>query len=279
MLKAIDSLSEYENLYSRYVISKKVSAYTNLFINKRKLCSYIKDKRIKYSVINGSLFLFVNEYDYYKLYFYGIDINFEKLPIMDKNVCCDVYLHKNNLSRADFFNKLFINNSFMQIGRYEQVRLCYGNLHDAACKYLEGNKWKLTKYNMHIKNISCDEKDKFEQLVINNMGKYNGLSIEDEIWEEQIKNSNVVGIYVLDKLIAAYYFTEKAGRIVVEKAYRGKNLSVLLRMYFAAQNRWKNSSKNHYGWVERNNMASKITFEKLCAVYTGKVKDRYVKIF
>lgn len=132
---------------------------------------------------------------------------------------------------------------------------------------------------MHIKNISCDEKDKFEQLVINNMGKYNGLSIEDEIWEEQIKNSNVVGIYVLDKLIAAYYFTEKAGRIVVEKAYRGKNLSVLLRMYFAAQNRWKNSSKNHYDWVERNNMASKITFEKLCAVYTGKVKDRYVKIF
>lgn len=279
MLKVIDSLSEYENLYSRYVISKKVSAYTNLFINKGKLCSYIKDKRIKYSVINGSLFLFVNEYDYYKLYFYGIDINFEKLPIMDKNVCCDVYLHKNNLSRADFFNKLFINNSFMQIGRYEQVRLCYGKLYNEACKYLKDNSQKLIKHNMYIKNLNYDDKDKFEQIVINNIGMYDGLSIEDELWEEQIKNNNVVGIYILDNLIAVYYFTEKASRIIVEKDYRGKNLSVLLRMYFAAQNRWKNSSKNHYDWVERNNMASKITFEKLCAVYTGKVKDRYVKIF
>lgn len=278
MLKVIDSLSEYENLYSKYVMSKKISVYTNLFINKRKLCSYIKDKRIMYSIIDSSLFLFVDEYEYYKLYFYGVAINFEKLPAVDKNICCDVYLHKNNLLRADFFNKIFINNSFMQMGRYEQVCLCYGNLHDAACKYWEGNKWKLTKYNMHIKNISYEDKDKFEQLVINNMGKYDGLSIEDAIWEEQIKNSNVVGIYELDKLIAVYYFTEKAGRIVVEKDYRGKNLSVLLRMYFAAQRRWKNSSKNQYDWVERNNIPSKITFEKLFAVYTGKVKDRYVKI-
>ena len=132
---------------------------------------------------------------------------------------------------------------------------------------------------MYIKNLNYDDKDKFEQIVINNIGMYDGLSIEDELWEEQIKNNNVVGIYILDNLIAVYYFTEKASRIIVEKDYRGKNLSVLLRMYFAAQNRWKNSSKNHYDWVERNNMASKITFEKLCAVYTGKVKDRYVKIF
>lgn len=258
---------------------KKISAYTNLFINKGKICSYIKDKRIMYSIIDGSLFLFVNEYDYYKLYFYGININLKKLPAVDKNICCDVYLHKNNLLRADFFYKLFVNNSFMQIGRYEQVRLCYGKLYNEACKYLKDNSQKLIKHNMYIKNLNYDDKDKFEQIVINNIGMYDGLSIEDELWEEQIKNNNVVGIYILDNLIAVYYFTEKASRIIVEKDYRGKNLSVLLRMYFAAQNRWKNSSKNHYGWVERNNMASKITFEKLFAVYTGKVKDRYVKIF
>jgi hypothetical protein len=279
VLKVIDSLSEYENLYSRYVISKKVSAYTNLFINKRKLCSYIKDKRMKYDVVNDSLFLFVNEYCYYKLYFYGIGINFEKLPVVDKNVCCDVYLHKNNLLRSNCVKKLFINRGFVHEGRYEQVRLCYGKLYNEACKYLKDNSQKLIKHNMYIKNLNYDDKDKFEQIVINNIGMYDGLSIEDELWEEQIKNNNVVGIYILDNLIAVYYFTEKASRIIVEKDYRGKNLSVLLRMYFAAQNRWKNSSKNHYDWVERNNMASKITFEKLCAVYTGKVKDRYVKIF
>lgn len=275
----MNSLSEYEKLYSKYIISKKINTYTNLFINKRKLCSYIKDKRIMYSIIDGSLFLFVNEYDYYKLYFYGININLKKLPAVDKNICCDVYLHKNNLLRADFFYKLFVNNSFMQIGRYEQVRLCYGKLYNEACKYLKDNSQKLIKHNMYIKNLNYDDKDKFEQIVINNIGMYDGLSIEDELWEEQIKNNNVVGIYILDNLIAVYYFTEKASRIIVEKDYRGKNLSVLLRMYFAAQNRWKNSSKNHYDWVERNNMASKITFEKLFAVYTGKVKDRYVKIF
>ena len=62
---------------------------------------------------------------------------------------------------------------------------------------------------MSIDKLKLTDKLEFEQLVIDNMGKYDGFSIEDPEWEEQIKNNNVVGIYILDKLVAAYYFTEK----------------------------------------------------------------------
>ena len=116
-----------------------------------------------------------------------------------------------------------------------------------------------------------------ERLIVDYMGKYNKLSIEDEDWQEQIRDNNVVGIYVADNLIAVYYFTEKASRIVVEKNYRGQNLSVYLRMHFASQIRWESSSKNQYDWAEADNIFTKITFAKLFAIYTGKTKYRYVK--
>ena len=144
-------------------------------------------------------------------------------------------------------------------------------------KYLEENKWKLYENNMRIGTVSLNDKSEVEQLIVDYMGKYNKLSIEDEDWQEQIRNNNVVGIYVADNLIAVYYFTEKASRIVVGKNYRGQNLSVYLRMYFASQIRWAISSKNQYDWAEANNISTKITFAKLFAIYTGKIKYRYVK--
>ena len=157
------------------------------------------------------------------------------------------------------------------------MRLSYGNLHTISFKYLEENKWKLYENNMRIGTVSLNDKSEMEQLIVDYMGKYNKLSIEDEDWQEQIRNNNVVGIYVADNLIAVYYFTEKASRIVVGKNYRGQNLSVYLRMYFASQIRWAISSKNQYDWAEANNISTKITFAKLFAIYTGKIKYRYVK--
>ena len=130
---------------------------------------------------------------------------------------------------------------------------------------------------MRIGTVSLNDKSEVERLIVDYMGKYNKLSIEDEDWQEQIRDNNVVGIYVADNLIAVYYFTEKASRIVVEKNYRGQNLSVYLRMHFASQIRWESSSKNQYDWAEADNISTKITFAKLFAIYTGKTKYRYVK--
>ena len=66
-------------------------------------------------------------------------------------------------------------------------------------KYLEENKWKLYENNMRIGTVSLNDKSEVEQLIVDYMGKYNKLSIEDEDWQEQIRNNNVVGIYVADK--------------------------------------------------------------------------------
>lgn len=103
-------------------------------------------------------------------------------------------------------------------------------------KYLEENKWKLYENNMRIGTVSLNDKSEVEQLIVDYMGKYNKLSIEDEDWQEQIRNNNVVGIYVADNLIAVYYFTEKASRIVVGKNYRGQNLSVYITYVFCIAN-------------------------------------------
>lgn len=78
----------------------------------------------------------------------------------------------------------------------------YGNLHTISFKYLEENKWKLYENNMRIGTVSLNDKSEVEQLIVDYMGKYNKLSIEDEDWQEQIRNNNVVGIYVADNLIA-----------------------------------------------------------------------------
>lgn len=277
MLTIIKSLSEYEQLYSKYVTERNVRGYINYFISKNNISTYINDERIKYDVIDETLFLFVDQDDYYKMYFWGLNTNIRNLPVVDKEICCDVYEQQNNNFSVASLHQLFIENNYECKQKYEQVRLSYGHLHTISFKYLEENKWKLTESNMYIRTVGVNDKHKVEQLIINNMGKYNGLSIEDGKWEEQVKNNNVVGIYISKMLIAVYYFTEKAGRIVVEKSYRSKNLSVYLRMYFASQRRWLNSSKNQYGWAEADNISTKITFEKLFAIYTGKIKYRYVK--
>ncbi len=54
---------------------------------------------------------------------------------------------------------------------------------------------------MRIGTVSLNDKSEVEQLIVDYMGKYNKLSIEDEDWQEQIRNNNVVGIYVADNLI------------------------------------------------------------------------------
>ena len=233
MLKTIKSLSEYEQLYNEYVTEGHVRGYLNYFISKKNISAYINEEKIKYAVVDGTLFLFADQGNYYKMYFWRLTAKTKSLPDADKEICCDIYEQQNNR--------------------------------------------KLYENNMRIGTVSLNDKSEVEQLIVDYMGKYNKLSIEDEDWQEQIRNNNVVGIYVADNLIAVYYFTEKASRIVVGKNYRGQNLSVYLRMYFASQIRWAISSKNQYDWAEANNISTKITFAKLFAIYTGKIKYRYVK--
>lgn len=277
MLKTIKSLSEYEQLYKEYVTEGHVRGYLNYFISKKNISAYINEEKIKYAVVDGTLFLFADQGNYYKMYFWRLTAKTKSLPDADKEICCDIYEQQNNNFTVNVLHQLFIENNYECKQKYEQVRLSYGNLHTISFKYLEENKWKLYENNMRIGTVSLNDKSEVEQLIVDYMGKYNKLSIEDEDWQEQIRNNNVVGIYVADNLIAVYYFTEKASRIVVGKNYRGQNLSVYLRMYFASQIRWAISSKNQYDWAEANNISTKITFAKLFAIYTGKIKYRYVK--
>ena len=270
MLKTIKSLSEYEQLYNEYVTEGHVRGYLNYFISKKNISAYINEEKIKYAVVDGTLFLFADQGNYYKMYFWRLTAKTKSLPDADKEICCDIYEQQNNNFTVNVLHQLFIENNYECKQKYEQVRLSYGNLHTISFKYLEENKWKLYENNMRIGTVSLNDKSEVEQLIVDYMGKYNKLSIEDEDWQEQIRNNNVVGIYVADNLIAVYYFT-------VGKNYRGQNLSVYLRMYFASQIRWAISSKNQYDWAEANNISTKITFAKLFAIYTGKIKYRYVK--
>lgn len=278
MLKLISSLSEYNDLYSKYVVQKKLSGYTNFFINKDNLTTYIVQQKIKYTVLDNVLFLFVDQDEFYKMYFFGFHDKIEKIPEVDKEICCDIYEQHKNDVRIRYIHEVLKNNKFVINKTYEQVRLSYGNLNKMVSKYLNKNIKKLQKENLVFSDVKAEDSSRVEFLIKDNMGIYNKLSIEDESLQNQIKNHNIVGIYDRDNLIAMYYFTEKASRAIVHKNYRGRNLSVLLRMYFANQGRWKNSSKICYDWVGLSNVSSKIAFERLFAVYTGKIKYRYIRV-
>ena len=276
MLKTINSLNEYQKLYNDYVISRKIRGATNFFVNKNIIPEYITERKVKYEVINGTLFILVDQGEFYRLYFCGLTNDVQKLPVADKDVCCDIYEQQKNDIHIAFIHTLLLSSGFICQQRYDQVRLFYGYLHKLSNKYLEKYSRKLSNAGMIMKTVSIDDKKSVEKLIADNMGKYDGLSIEDDDWSEQVKNANVVGLYVREKLIAVYYFSTKAGRIIVDSNYRGKNLSVLLRMYFASQKRWEWSTKNQYDWAEADNLPSKKTFEKLLAIYTGKMKYRYI---
>lgn len=276
MLKTINSLNEYEKLYNDYVICRNIRGYTNLFINQVNLPEYIAIGKVKYEIINNTLFIVIDEGDFYRLYFCGLTNYVKKIPSLKKDICCDVYEQKKSDANIKFVHDFLLQNGFKCQQKYEQVRLFYGFLNKISALYLEKNNKKLSKNSMTIKTVNISDKEYAEELIEKYMGKYNKLSIEDECWNEQVKNNNIVGVYVHEKLIAIYYYTSKAGRIIVDSNYRGKNLSVLLRMYFASQKRWENSTKNQYDWVGVDNISSKKAFAKLLAIYTGKIKYRYV---
>ncbi|WP_299448911.1 hypothetical protein [uncultured Phascolarctobacterium sp.] len=279
MLKIVKNLSEYEKLYTDYIIQKKIRGVTNFFINQNMIPQYIAEVKVKYEVIDNTLFMLIDQGEFYRLYFCGLTSDIGKLPIVDKDVCCDIYEQQKDDVHIAFIHNLLLSRGFVCQQRYDQVRVFYGYLHKLASRYLGKYSRKLSNDGMIMKTVSIDDKTYVEKLIADNMGKYDGLSIEDDDWNEQVKNDNVVGLYVHEKLIAVYYFSTKAGRIIVDSNYRGRNLSVFLRMYFASQKRWESSTKNQYGWAEADNLPSKKTFEKLLAIYTGKRKYRYIYHF
>lgn len=193
MLKTIKSLSEYEQLYNEYVTEGHVRGYLNYFISKKNISAYINEEKIKYAVVDGTLFLFADQGNYYKMYFWRLTAKTKSLPDADKEICCDIYEQQNNNFTVNVLHQLFIENNYECKQKYEQVRLSYGNLHTISFKYLEENKWKLYENNMRIGTVSLNDKSEVEQLIVDYMGKYNKLSIEDEDWQEQIRNNNVVG--------------------------------------------------------------------------------------
>ncbi|WP_303167621.1 hypothetical protein [Phascolarctobacterium sp.] len=269
-------MSEYEKLYTDYVVNKKTRGSTNFFVNKNIISKYIYEGKVKCEVVDGALFILIDQGDFYRLYFCGLTNLVQRLPIMDKDVCCDIYEQQKNDTHIIFFHNLLLASGFVCQQKYEQVRLFYGYLHKLSVRYLEKYSKKLSNVGMVMRSVAIDDKKYVEELIADNMGKYNGFSIEDDDWDEQVKKGNVVGLYIYEKLIGVYYFTTKAGRIIVDSDYRGRNLSVILRMYFASQKRWEFSTTNQYDWAEADNISSKRTFEKLLAIYTGKIKYRYV---
>ena len=72
MLKTIKSLSEYEQLYNEYVTEGHVRGYLNYFISKKNISVYINEEKIKYAVVDGTLFLFADQGNYYKMYFWRL---------------------------------------------------------------------------------------------------------------------------------------------------------------------------------------------------------------
>lgn len=275
-MKIIATLSEYEQLYTNCVTHKGPKGVTNCFVNKGMLGQYIAEGKVKYEIVDGAPFIFVDQGNFYKLYFFGLTTAVRRVPTADTVVCCDIYEQRKNDTKSSFIHSLLLNSGFCCHQEYEQVRLCYGYLHGLSNRYLKKYSKKLSRANITMRMVSPDDKNTIEKLIADNIGEYNGFSVEDDDWGKQVKNENIVGLYHNEELIAVHYFTPKASRAIVANKYRGKNLSVLLRMYFASQKRWEDSTANQYDWVGVDNISSKRAFEKLLAIYTGKVKYRYI---
>ncbi len=281
-MKTIATLSEYEKLYADYVMYNRLKGATNFFIDTGAIFRYIAEGKVKYEIDGGVLFIFVDEGEFYRLYFCGLTNDTRRTPTADKDVCCDVYEQKKNDTHMEFVHNLLLSSGFICLQEYEQVRFCLGHLHKLSFGYLEKCRKMLSDANMTIGAVAIDERETVEKMIAEMFDRYDRLSIEDGDWEEQVKNGNVVGIYCNEKLIAAYYFAPKGGRIMVSGKYRGKNLSILLRMYFASQKRWEDSAANQHGWMRVGNFSSQKSLDLLFKearehpVYTGKVKLRYV---
>ena len=137
MLKVLNSLSEYEKIYNDFVVNKRIRGVTNFFINKRCFPKYINEGKVRYEVIDNTLFILVDQGEYYRLYYFGMTSDVQDLPATDKDVCCDIYEQQKNDAHTAFLHKILVNNNYICKQEYEQVRLFYGFLHNLSSKYLE----------------------------------------------------------------------------------------------------------------------------------------------
>ena len=278
MLSLVKSVEQYKLVYDKYIWGKQTKNRTNYFVDAKTVLRYVTDNRLKYTVMGQTLFLFVEQGEYYLMFFVGLSPWTARFPSVEKDICCDVFEGAIVLEpEKGELHQFLEQNGFVCENKYEQVTFSYGKLHTRALDFITNKFWYLNERGLRVGVVRLEDKPEIERLIISQISKYDNIIINDEEWQTEINNENIVGIFDGDILVAFYYFSPKAGRILVKEEYRGHNLSVYLRMYFAAQARWKNSHQNQYDWVEDINLSSKRTFEKLGAVYTGKIKYRYIK--
>ena len=112
MLKTIKSLSEYEQLYNEYVTEGHVRGYLNYFISKKNISAYINEEKIKYAVVDGTLFLFADQGNYYKMYFWRLTAKTKSLPDADKEICSclsKIIMNVNkSMSKCDYLTEICI---------------------------------------------------------------------------------------------------------------------------------------------------------------------------
>lgn len=134
-MKTIATISECEQLYTGHITHKGPKWVTNFFVNKGMLAQYIDEGKVKYEIVDGAPFIFVDQWNFYKLYFFGLTTAVRRVPTADKVVCCDIYEQRKNDTKRSFIHSLLLNSGFSCRQEYEQVRLCYGYLHGLSNRY------------------------------------------------------------------------------------------------------------------------------------------------
>ena len=200
------------------------------------------------------------------------------LPQMDKEVCCEWIAYSDGcLEQTEQFQTLLRANGFKQIGVFQELRYCAGQLHAEAKAQLQSERAYLKRLGMSLEPARPESKEEIERLIFTEIGKYDRLTFGETEWLNQIACGNVTAIYHKEELAAFDLFQPSGSRFVVKPSFRGKRLGHIVKIAFLAEERWEHAGQWQREWVAVGNTPSQKTMQKLGYSQTNRSRYRFIR--
>ena len=225
--------------------SVKRSLITNLFLDTNALSDLIDNNEIYYEYAPGNcLNLFIEEWDFYHLYFYMTDPNEYQAPKSDRTMICELFFN-----REDDDNRILIDN-LNKAGFSE-----YASYH----RWLKTRQEETAVTTGHM--IKKGQEKGFYDLLIKNFDVFSDHVPQKDEYKTYIKDKECYSAVDSEtaKLLGGLIFSKKGNVeteefVFIDPEYRHRGLASALH------ENWYNSNKEskirYMAWIRDDNQAS-----------------------
>lgn len=271
-MKKISNYFELIDILNSYKKDNNI-AYNNLPFNKRIFENAIDQDKVEYAINEHGLFLFVNENNYYNLFYLLKGDRFNNISL-GKDILVNENHVLKDLSDDVTINTMLLNNGFELESINYQIEI---NLEKVSEKVAE-EKAKNELFLQENGFVVIDANRDFPQEATFLWKKYLKLT---DVPYDHYNDGNLIYLKKGDSVAAVGWYKNTGAisewrHLVVDEEYRGKNLGSIMN-YLWMERAMAGKAKKGIGWVEKNNKVSDAIHKKLGFYNNGKITIQYVK--